>query len=117
MFHLLSQFVSILLAGIVISKSYVDFRARAESLPMFIFWIFTWTMIVLVALFPSIVDFLMSFGSGRSGVGTFLGMALVFLFFVVYRMYVKLERMEQNLTKTIQELALKEEWQDRGHRL
>ena len=70
-------------------------------------------MIVLVALFPSVVDILMSFGSGRSGIGTFLGMALVFLFFIVYRMYVKLERIEQNLTKTIQELALKDHRIDR----
>ncbi len=116
MFVIASKIFAIILAGIVISKSYVAFRARAESLQMFIFWIATWTMIVLVALFPSIIDILMSFGSGRSGVGTFLGMALVFLFFVVYRMYVKMERIEQNLTKTIQDLALKENWIDRSDR-
>jgi len=112
MFAIGVKIFSILLAGIAISKSYVDFRARVESLQMFVFWILTWTMIVLVALFPSIVDLLM-FGSGRTGIGTFLGMALVFLFFVVYRMYVKMERMEHKLTKTIQELALKENWTDR----
>lgn len=111
MFVLASQIFSVLLAFIVISKSYVDFRSRAESLPMFIFWVFTWTTIVIVALFPSIVDILISsFGSGRAGLGTVFGMALVFLFFVVYRMYVKLERIEQNLTRTIQELALRDQW-------
>ena len=116
MFVIASKIFSILLAAIAISKSYVDFRTRAESLQMFVFWIVTWTMIVLVALFPSIVDMLLSFGSGRSGLGTFFGMALVFLFFVVYRMYVKLERMNQKLSKTIQNLALKDEWMDRSHR-
>jgi hypothetical protein len=37
-------------------------------------------------------------------------MGLVFVLFVVYRIYVKLERVEQKLVKTIQELALKENW-------
>jgi small membrane protein len=112
MFLILSKVFSVLLAGIAISKSYVDFRARVESLQMFLVWTFTWTGIVLVALFPSIVDIgLSSFGS-RAGLGTFFGMALVFLFFVVYRIYVKLDRLEQKLTKTIQELSLRD-WNNR----
>ena len=36
----------------------------------------------------------------------------IFLFFVVYRIYVKLEQVEQKLTKTIQELALREHLSD-----
>jgi hypothetical protein len=110
MFVLFSKVFSVLLALIVISKSYVDFRARAESFRVFLFWLVTWTAIVVVALFPSLIDVLISaFGGGSGGVGTFLGMALVFLFFVVYRVYMKLERMQQNLTKTIQELALRDQ--------
>ena len=109
MFLIVAKIFSVLLAAIVISKSYVDLRARAESLQMFIFWVFTWTMIMLVALFPSIVDFLIASSRyGQTGLGTVFGMGLVFLFFVVYRIYVKMESVEQKLTKTIQELALKD---------
>ena len=117
MLALIAKVFAVLLAGIAISKSYVDFRARAESLQMFVFWTLTWTVIVLVALFPAIVDILISsLGARQAGLGTFFGMAIVFLFFVVYRIYVKLERIEQNLTKTIQELALDEHWTDRTPR-
>ena len=105
---------SVALAGIAISKSYVDFRARRESLQMFLLWSLTWTGVVIVALVPSIVDVILAYsGSGRVGLGTFFGMGLVFVLFVVYRIYVKLERVEQNLIKTIQELALKENWVDK----
>jgi hypothetical protein len=109
MFLIAAKIFSVLFAAIVISKSYVDLRARAESLQMFIFWVVTWTMIMLVALFPSIVDFLIASSRyGQTGLGTVFGMGLVFLFFVVYRIYVKMESVEQKLTKTIQELALKD---------
>jgi hypothetical protein len=102
---------SLALAVIAISKSYVDFRARTESLQMFLLWSLTWITVVIVALFPSIVDVLLAYSaSGRVGLGTFFGMGLVFVLFVVYRIYVKLERVEQKLIKTIQELALKEDW-------
>ena len=111
MLALASKIFSVLLAAIALSKSYVDFRGQLESFPMFVFWTVTWLLIVTFALFPSLVDILLSFsGTERAGLGTFFGMALVFLYFVVYRIYVKLERIEQNLTKTIQELALRENW-------
>lgn len=105
---------SLALAGIAISKSYVDFRARRESLQMFLLWSLIWTGVVVVALFPTIVDIILAYSaSGRVGLGTFLGMGLVFVLFVVYRIYVKLERLEQKLVKTIQELALKENWMEK----
>ena len=111
MLALIAKVFSLVLAIIAVSKSYVDFRGRLESLPMFVFWTATWVAIVAVALFPSLVDMLISFsGTGRVGLGTFFGMALVFLYFIVYRIYVKLERIEQNLTKTVQELALRDNW-------
>jgi hypothetical protein len=111
MFVILVKILSFLLAAIVISKSYVEFRAKSESLQMFIFWSVTWTVIVVVALFTSIIDlFISMFGGGRTGLGTFFGMGLVLLFFTVYRIYVKLERIEQRITKTIQDLALQDQW-------
>ena len=107
MFVLVSQIFSVILAVITVSKSYVDFRARRESLQMFVLWAITWASIVLVALFPSIVDVLTKDG-GQAGIGRVLGMALVFLFFLLYRVYVKLERVEQQITALVQEIALGE---------
>ena len=108
MFLNFARLFAIFLAGVAISKSYVDLRARRESPQMFVLWTATWIGIVVVALFPSIIDALISLGGGRTGIGTFLGMALVFLFFLMYRMYVRMEGLEQKLTLVIQELALRE---------
>jgi hypothetical protein len=110
-FELASQIFSVILAAIAITKSYLGFRAKIESLQIFLFWVAAWLAIVIVAIYPKIVDAAIStFGSGHVGLGTFFGMGLVFLFFVVYRIYLKLERIEQNLTKTIQEIALRDDW-------
>src|ERR1051325_7979408 len=100
MLSIAAKVFSLVLAIIALSKSYVDFRGRRESFSMLVFWTGTWVLIIVFALFPSLVDVLLSFsGSERVGLGTFFGMALVFLYFIVYRLYVKLERIEQNLIK------------------
>ena len=114
MFVLFSKVFALVLAAIAISKSYVDFRSRTESLKIFLFWVVTWLVIVVVALFPSIIDYLIgSFGEGRAGLGTFFGMGLVFLYFLAYRIYVKIGRVDQKLTKMVHELALRDSWNSR----
>ena len=110
MFLWLARVFSIVLALIAISKSYVDFKEKKESVQMFLLWTLIWLGIVLVAVFPSIVEFMLTAGGGGVGIGTFLGMALVFLFFLVYRMYVRMETMEQRITLIAQKLALQDDW-------
>ena len=107
MFVLISQAFSLVLAIIAISKSYVDFRARRESLQMFVLWTLTWAAIVFVALVPRSIDMLL--GGSSAGVGRFLGMAVVFVFFLLYRVYVRVERLEQKITTLVQEVALRED--------
>ncbi len=75
----IGRLFAVVLAGIAISKSYVDFRSGRESVQMFLLWTVTWLGIVVVALFPSIIDTVLAVGGGNAGVGTFLGIALVFL--------------------------------------
>ncbi len=110
MFVIAAQVFSVLMAIIAISKSYVDFRGKVESFGVFLFWFLTWLSIVIVALFPSIIARLIAAGGGQAGLGTFFGMVIVFLFFLVYRVYVRLKRVEQNLTATVREMALREDW-------
>ena len=108
MIVLISKIFSLVLALIGISKSYVDFRSRRESLPMFVVWTLTWTVIVVVAFFPSQIDVLLRGGTEGAGIGRFLGMAVVFEFFLLYRAYTRVERLEQKITTIVQELALRD---------
>ena len=108
MIVLISQIFSLVLALIGISKSYVDFRSRRESLPMFVLWTLTWTAIVTVALFPSLIDIFLRGGAAGAGIGRFLGMGVVFEFFLLYRVYTRVERLEQKITALVQEVALRD---------
>jgi len=108
MIVLISQIFSLALALIVISKSYVDFRSRRESLPMFVVWTLTWAIIVSVALSPGLIEFLLRGNTAGAGIGRILGMGVVFEFFLLYRVYTRVERLEQKITALVQEVALRD---------
>lgn len=113
MIVLISQIFSLVLAVIVISKSYVDLRSRRESLPMFVLWSVTWAIIVSVALSPGLIEFLLR-GTAGAGIGRILGIGVVFEFFLLYRAYTRVERLEQKLTALVQEVALRDAFKPGG---
>lgn len=97
------------LAALVIIKTYADFKRGKESLIVFLFWLIAWLLIVSIAFFPQIIEWLIKqLGGQRTGLGTVFGMALVFLFYVIYRIYLKADRIEKELTKLNRELALRD---------
>ena len=108
MIVLISQIFSLVLAVIVVSKSYVDLRSRRESLPMFVVWTLTWAIIISVALSPSLIGFLLRGNTTGVGIGRILGMGVVFEFFLLYRVYTRVERLEQKITTLVQEVALRD---------
>ncbi|MFA6423034.1 MAG: DUF2304 domain-containing protein [Patescibacteria group bacterium] len=100
---------SIILGLMVISKTLLDFKKKQESLIMFIFWTVTWAIIIYLGLFPAEIDKTINrLGMNKTGTGTFFGMSLVFLFFVIYRVYHKANRLELKLKDMTMKLGLKD---------
>lgn len=107
--NILIQLISTILAVMVIAKSYADYRRRNEALAVFIFWSAAWLLIVYFAYFPQSIDALSQKFNGRgSGLGRVLSLGMTFLFFIIYRVYVKAERIERKLSGIIKKQALKE---------
>ena len=106
---LAAQIVGGILALIVLANSYDDYRRGKESLQIFLFWSAAAVVILIVTLFPGIIDTIMgTLGGQRTGLGTVFGLGLVFLFYLSYRIFVKADRVEKDITKLVQDLALKD---------
>jgi len=104
---ILAKIFAAVFAIVVLSRSIVDYRDRKESLEMTVFWIAVWLGISAIAFFPSLVDDAIKlFGGNRSGLGTVFGMGIVFVMFISYRIYVKANRIEKNLSEISRKYAL-----------
>lgn len=109
MISLLVKILTSFLGLIVISKTYLDYKKRHESLMMMLFWTIMWLIIVVIALKPILVMNIIKWsGNKRIGIGTFLGMFSMFLFYITYRIYNKTNRLEQKVRDMVTKLAVKD---------
>lgn len=106
---ILSKIISIALMLTVISKTYLDYKKKRESLIMLIFWSLAWIIIVYVAINPVVlIEFSEKIGEPNTGIGTFLGLAFVFLFYITYRVYLKANRIEQKMRDIVMKIGIKD---------
>lgn len=109
MILIIAKVFAIILALLVVARSMTDYRTKNESLQMTVFWIFIWLAVVTVAVYPVLIDKAISvLGGSRTGLGTIFGMAIVFVLFICYRIYIKAGRVEKNLNALIRANALRD---------
>ena len=101
--------LSIVLGLVVISKAYLDFKKKNDSIFMFVFWVITWMVVIIFSLFPFLINEINQLiGAEGSGVNTFIGTAFVFLLFVTYRVYTKANRLEKQIHEMVMEIGLRD---------
>lgn len=103
----LAKIISIFFAVIVIVKSFLDYKKGRESFVMFAIWSLIWLIVVAVAVFPEIADdAIRQLGSGQVGIGTILGIGMVLMLYIVYRVYTKSNRIEYQLRELITKVSI-----------
>jgi len=106
---IITKIIAILLALMVISKSFYDYKRKRESFVTFMFWSLAWVFIVYVALVPKIFySFATKLADQNIGIGTFVGLAFIFLFYITYRVYMKAHRLEQQIRDIVMRIGIKD---------
>lgn len=104
---LIAKIFASILGILVIARSLVDLKNKRESLTMTVFWVAVWAGILVLAYWPKVIDdMIQTLGGQRTGLGTVFGMAIAFVLFVNYRIYIKANRVEKTLAKIARQLAL-----------
>lgn len=106
MIIIIARLLAVLFAALIISKSILSFAQRKESLVMMLFWVLTWGGIVALAFWPNLAIYLAD--EANVGIGTISGIGLIFIYFVVYRIYAKVDRVEKDMQKLIRDIAVKD---------
>lgn len=107
--QLLLRIVIVIFSLFALSRVYLRFRERKLSSFAFVFWMAVWITGLVFLFFP---DFLSGFakfvGIGR-GVDVLLYTSIVVIFYLIFRVYVKLDDIEKQITALTRIIALKKE--------
>lgn len=103
----LVQFLIIALSILVLYRTILGFKRKRVTPKTFIFWLGLWIAVIILAILPQITDFLSEIlGVGR-GVDVAVYFSILLIFFLLYKIIVRLEKIEHEITEIVRQIALK----------
>ena len=102
------QFLIIAFAAFALARAVSQFRAGKLPRLWFVFWLFFWAAAVFVAVLPQTTDMVAQWvGVGR-GADFITYISLIALFYLFFRLFIKIEDVERQLTRLVRKLAMEE---------
>lgn len=90
------------------SRAYLRWREHTFSYKELFFWTIVWVAVIVLIFTPGKTDFIArQLGVGR-GSDAFFAIGIVILFYMVYRLYAIVDRLEKDFTKIVRILALRD---------
>ena len=75
----------------------------------FLLWLFFWIFSALVVIFIKYIDSLVAFlGFSAAGIDVLLYLAIAVLFYLLFRIRIKMEKIEKDITVLVRKISLKD---------
>ena len=101
------QIVVVLFALFALSRTVLRFKDGNINKKELAFWSSIWIALIVVVFLPGIAGGLAEFlGIGRT-IDVLVYAAIVLLFYLIFKLYVKLETIEQEITTIVRKVALR----------
>ncbi len=100
------QILILLFVLFAITRTFFQFRRGKITLAVLFLWITLWLVAGVVVVLPQTTDMLARFvGVGR-GVDAVMYVSITALFYAVFRLLVRIEEVEREITKLVRTLAI-----------
>ncbi|HKK54611.1 MAG TPA: DUF2304 domain-containing protein [Patescibacteria group bacterium] len=104
------QIIALVLIIIFITRLNLLRKKNKIQKNEYIFWMIFWGLAGLAILFLKQLDtLLIDFGFSGSGINFLLYLAVLFLFYLIFRLRLKILDLDTKITKLLRELALKDD--------
>jgi hypothetical protein len=102
------QIILLFIIALIILRLIAKKRSKELTGKQFSGWLLIWLLAAIVVIWPDLTVRLANLvGIGR-GADLVVYSALIFLFYFIFRLLLRIEKMEKNLTKIVREEALKD---------
>ncbi len=106
------QFLLLIFIIYAVIKVALRYKDKVISLQEFIIWTIFWLMVGFVVILPETTSFVANFvGVGR-GVDLVIYISILILFYLLFRILVRLDKVEKDITKIVRNIALKKNEND-----
>ena len=105
---MLIQIILLIIIAVIILRLVAKYRSKDLTGRQFGGWLLLWLAAGIVVIWPQVtVDIANRVGVGR-GSDLVVYLALIFLFYALFRLLLRIEKLEKNLTQVVRSEALKD---------
>lgn len=102
------QIIVVVFVLFAISRAFLRLRDRQIGVAAFLFWNCIWAAVLVVTFIPQITTAIAGFfGIGR-GVDIVVYLSIILLLYLIFRLYVKLDYTDQELTRLVRLITIAE---------
>lgn len=105
----LYQIIGTLIAIMAIILALLRFREGKMTIGTLSLWILIWIGVIYVSLSPGTTNLFASFAGIGRGLDVVLILGLFLSYYLMFRVYTMIEKMEKEITELVRELALQKE--------
>lgn len=91
---------------LIICKNFFAYRKKELRTSKFIIYTIFWLSVLLAVIFSEETNKIAHFFNITRGADFFIYISIIVIFYLLFRVYQKLEILEMNITKIIREIAL-----------
>ena len=105
---MLQQTFALIIIASIIARLYWQKQKNYIGMNEFLFWFAFWILSAILIIALKFLDrFVADLGFSGSGIEVLLYLSVAVLFYFVFRLRLKLEKIEKDITKVVQNIALK----------
>ncbi|HPT08103.1 MAG TPA: DUF2304 domain-containing protein [bacterium] len=105
---MIQQIIALLILVFFILKLTIQWRKKTININEFIFWLIFWLIASLLIIFIKPIDQLViNMGFSSSGINLIFYVAVLLLFYLIFKMRLKMVKLEKDITDLSRELTLK----------
>ena len=104
--------LAFLFVSFAASRAMLRAKDKMISSGELIFWLAIWGSLLFIVFFPNVTNYVANIvGIGR-GIDVIVYTSIVLLFYMVFRIYVKVEETEMHITNLVREIAIEKSKQN-----
>lgn len=91
-----------------ILKTHRQYKAKKVSVYWYTVWVFLWLLVIAVAYTPQTTDIIAFYVGVEKGADLLVYTSIVVLFYALYRLFVKIEKQNKELTELVRMVAVRD---------
>lgn len=100
------QIIITLVSLFIILKAITKLQKKEVHAQTFIVWALFWFGVIVLIWQPHLTDYLARFLQVTRGADAVFYLSLVIIFYMFFKLFIRLERIEQDITTLVREIAL-----------